>query len=120
MTLDALHHLNQIEARLSVRAETVTRMLTIRSHLRMQVRFRARGDGDRQRTEASDRRAYGAQPGASSLANDVLAPQRLVKRASASYQAVRIGARINGTNPGADIRDGLTNKCRRSTSRLPR
>jgi uncharacterized protein (DUF1501 family) len=56
--------------------------------------------------------AYGAQPGASSLANNILLARRLVEKGVRFVQLFDWGWDFHGTSPGEDIRDGLTNKCR--------
>ena len=56
--------------------------------------------------------AYGAQPGASSLANNILLARRLVEKGVRFVQLFDWGWDFHGTNPGEDIRDGLTNKCK--------
>ena len=56
--------------------------------------------------------AYGAQPGASSLANNILLARRLVEKGVRFVQLFDWGWDFHGTSPSEDIRDGLTNKCR--------
>ena len=56
--------------------------------------------------------AYGAQPGASSLANNLLLARRLVEKGVRFVQLFDWGWDFHGTNPAEDIRDGLTNKCK--------
>src|SRR6185369_4377454 len=54
---------------------------------------------------------YGAQPGASSFANNCLLARRLVEQGVRFVQLFDWGWDFHGTNPGEDIRDGLTKKC---------
>jgi len=56
--------------------------------------------------------AYGAQPGAASLANNCLLARRLVERGVRFVQLHDWGWDFHGTGAGEDIRDGLVNKCR--------
>ena len=55
--------------------------------------------------------AYGAQPGASSFANNCLLARRLVEQGVRFVQLFDWGWDFHGTGPGEDIRDGLTKKC---------
>ncbi len=55
---------------------------------------------------------YGAQPGASSLANNILLARRLVEKGVRFVQLFDWGWDFHGTNPAEDIGDGLTVKCR--------
>jgi uncharacterized protein (DUF1501 family) len=54
---------------------------------------------------------YGAQPGASSFSNNCLLARRLVEQGVRFVQLFDWGWDFHGTNPGEDIRDGLTKKC---------
>jgi hypothetical protein len=110
MTLDALHDLNQIEARQLGHPETVTRMSQYELAFRMQVSVPEVMDIAREPKQAIE--AYGAQPGASSLANNILLARRLVEKGVRFVQLFDWGWDFHGTNPGEDIRDGLTNKCK--------
>jgi uncharacterized protein (DUF1501 family) len=55
--------------------------------------------------------AYGAQPGASSFANNCLLARRLAENGVRYVQLFDWGWDFHGTGPGEDIRDGLTKKC---------
>ena len=55
--------------------------------------------------------AYGAEPGASSLANNCLLARRLVEAGVRYVQLFDWGWDFHGTGPDQDIRDGLTIKC---------
>jgi uncharacterized protein (DUF1501 family) len=54
--------------------------------------------------------AYGAKPGAGSFANNCLLARRLVEQGVRFVQLFDWGWDFHGTNPGEDIRDGLTRK----------
>jgi uncharacterized protein (DUF1501 family) len=55
--------------------------------------------------------SYGAQPGASSFANNCLLARRLVEKGVRFVQLFDWGWDFHGTGPSEDIRDGLTKKC---------
>jgi hypothetical protein len=109
MTLDALHDLNEIEARQLGHPETITRISQYELAFRMQVSVPEVMDISRE--PKSVLAAYGAQPGASSLANNILLARRLVEKGVRFVQLFDWGWDFHGTNPSEDIRDGLTNKC---------
>jgi hypothetical protein len=54
---------------------------------------------------------YGAQPGGESFANNCLLARRLVEQGVRYVQLFDWGWDFHGTNPGEDIRDGLTKRC---------
>ena len=54
--------------------------------------------------------AYGAEPGGSSLANNILLARRLVEHGVRFVNLFDWGWDFHGTNPSEDIRDGLTQK----------
>jgi uncharacterized protein (DUF1501 family) len=54
--------------------------------------------------------AYGAKPGTPSLANNCLLARRLVEEGVRFVHLFDWGWDFHGTNPGEDIRDGLTKK----------
>jgi len=54
--------------------------------------------------------AYGATPGGASLANNILLARRLVEEGVRFVHLFDWGWDFHGTNPGEDIRDGLTKK----------
>jgi hypothetical protein len=110
MTLDALDDLNRIEARQLGHPETVTRMSQYELAFRMQVSVPEVMDIAREPQQVIE--AYGAQPGASSLANNILLARRLVEKGVRFVQLFDWGWDFHGTNPGEDIRDGLTGKCK--------
>jgi len=109
LTLDALGDLNEIQAREFGHPETLTRIAQYELAFRMQVSVPEVMDISREPKEVLD--AYGAQPGAGSLANNILLARRLVEQGVRFVQLFDWGWDFHGTNPGEDIRDGLTRKC---------
>jgi hypothetical protein len=109
MTLDALHDLNQIEAGKLGHPETLTRISQYELAFRMQVSVPEVMDISHEPQSVLE--AYGAQPGASSLANNILLARRLVEKGVRFVQLFDWGWDFHGTNPAEDIRDGLTKKC---------
>ena len=63
------------------------------------------------RESAGTLAAYGAKPGEASFANNCLLARRLVEQGVRYVQLFDWGWDFHGTNPGEDIRDGLTRKC---------
>jgi hypothetical protein len=110
MTLDALHDLNQIEAQRLGHPETITRMSQYELAFRMQVSVPDVMDISREPKNVLE--DYGAAPGASSLANNILLARRLVEKGVRFVQLFDWGWDFHGTNPTEDIRDGLTIKCK--------
>lgn len=109
MTLDALRDLNEIQAREFGHPETLTRIAQYEMAFRMQVSVPEVMDISREPKQVQD--AYGAQPGAGSLANNILLARRLVEQGVRFVQLFDWGWDFHGTGPGEDIRDGLTKKC---------
>ncbi len=110
MTLDALRDLNQIEAQRMGNPETITRMSQYELAFRMQVSVPEVMDISREPRHVLE--DYGAQPGASSLANNILLARRLVEKGVRFVQLFDWGWDFHGTNPAEDIGEGLTVKCR--------
>jgi hypothetical protein len=108
-TLDTLQELNQLQADDYGHPETLTRMAQYELAFRMQMAVPEVMDLTREPQHVLD--AYGAQPGASSLANNCLLARRLVESGVRFVQLFDWGWDFHGTGPGEDIRDGLTNKC---------
>ena len=54
---------------------------------------------------------YGAKPGNASFGNNCLLARRLVEQGVRYVQLFDWGWDFHGTNPGEDIRDGLTKRC---------
>lgn len=109
-TLDALHDLNQLQADRLGSPETLTRIAQYELAFRMQMSVPDVMDITHEPKHVIE--AYGAQPGASSLANNILLARRLVERGVRFVQLFDWGWDFHGTGPGEDIRDGLTNKCK--------
>jgi hypothetical protein len=110
ITMDAINDLNQIEARKLGHPETLTRISQYELAFRMQVSVPEVMDISREPKAILE--SYGAEPGAASLANNVLLARRLVEKGVRFVQLFDWGWDFHGTNPGEDIRDGLTNKCK--------
>ena len=109
LTLDALRELNEIQAEELGHPETRTRIAQYELAFRMQTTVPEVMDISRESKETLD--AYGAEPGASSLANNCLLARRLVEAGVRYVQLFDWGWDFHGTGPDQDIRDGLTIKC---------
>lgn len=109
MSLDALRDLNEVQARELGHPETLTRIAQYELAFRMQVSVPEVMDISRESPETLE--AYGAQPGASSFANNCLLARRLAENGVRYVQLFDWGWDFHGTGPGEDIRDGLTRKC---------
>lgn len=109
LTLDAIGELNEIQARELGHPETLTRIAQYEMAFRMQVSVPEVMDISRE--PAASLEAYGAQPGASSLANNLLLARRLVEQGVRFVQLFDWGWDFHGTSEDQDIRDGLTRKC---------
>lgn len=110
MTLDALGDLNQLESERTGDPETATRISQFELAYRMQMA--APEAMDISRETADTLKAYGAQPGKSSLANNCLLARRLVERGVRYVQLFDWGWDFHGTSGGTGLGDGLKNKCR--------
>ncbi len=108
-SLDALRDLNQLQADDLGHPETLTRIAQYELAFRMQVSVPEVMDISREPTHILE--AYGAQPGASSLANNCLLARRLVEQGVRFVQLFDWGWDFHGTGPQEDLRDGLTSKC---------
>jgi len=108
-SLDALRDLNEMQAHELGHPETVTRIAQYELAFRMQTAVPEVMDINRE--PAPVREAYGAQPGASSFANNCLLARRLIEQGVRYVQLFDWGWDFHGTGPGEDIRDGLTKKC---------
>ena len=108
-SLDALRDLNEIQERELGHPETATRIAQYELAYRMQASVPEVMDISREPKEVLE--AYGAQPGASSFANNCLLARRLVEDGVRFVQLFDWGWDFHGTGPGEDIRDGLTKKC---------
>jgi hypothetical protein len=109
-TLDALHQLNQIQAESMGHPETQTRIAQYELAFRMQTSVPEVMDISKE--SAATLEAYGAQPGASSLANNCLLARRLIESGVRYVQLFDWGWDFHGTGPAEGIGDGLTNKCK--------
>src|SRR5205807_6087483 len=110
ISLDALRDLNEMQAAELGSPETRTRIAQYELAFRMQTAVPEVMDITREPQRLID--AYGAQPGAASLANNCLLARRLVERGVRFVQLHDWGWDFHGTRAGEDIRDGLVNKCR--------
>ena len=110
LSLDALRDLNEMQATELGSPETRTRIAQYELAFRMQTAVPEVMDITREPQRIID--AYGAQPGAASLANNCLLARRLIERGVRFVQLHDWGWDFHGTGAGEDIRDGLVNKCR--------
>jgi hypothetical protein len=108
-SLDALRDLNEIQEAELGHPETATRIAQYELAYRMQASVPEVMDISREPKHVLE--AYGAQPGASSFANNCLLARRLVEQGVRFVQLFDWGWDFHGTGPGEDIRDGLTKKC---------
>ena len=109
MSLDTLRELNEIQVRELGHPETQTRIAQYELAYRMQMSVPEVMDITKESTATIE--AYGAKPGESSFANNCLLARRLVEQGVRYVQLFDWGWDFHGTNPGEDIRDGLTKKC---------
>ena len=109
MSLDTLRELNEMQARELGHPETQTRIAQYELAYRMQMSVPEVMDISKE--SAATIAAYGAKPGDSSFANNCLLARRLVEQGVRYVQLFDWGWDFHGTNPGEDIRDGLTKKC---------
>jgi hypothetical protein len=108
-TLDTLNQLNQLQYDQFGNPETQTRISQYELAFRMQMAVPEVMDITRETPQTIA--AYGAQPGASSFANNCLLARRLVEQGVRFVQLFDWGWDFHGTGPSEDIRDGLTQKC---------
>jgi hypothetical protein len=106
--LDALKDLNELQARELGNPETLTRIAQYELAYRMQTSVPEVMDISREPKHVLE--AYGATPGGASLANNILLARRLVEQGVRFVHLFDWGWDFHGTNPGEDIRDGLTRK----------
>ena len=107
-TLDALRDLNDLQARELGNPETVTRIAQYELAFRMQASVPDVMDIAKEPEHVLE--AYGAKPGAASLANNCLLARRLVEEGVRFVHLFDWGWDFHGTSPADDIRDGLTKK----------
>ena len=117
MSLDALRDLNEMQADELGHPETLTRIAQYELAFRMQMSVPEVMDISREPKQALE--AYGAQPGASSLANNCLLARRLVEPGVRFVQLFDWGWDFHGTNrrrrpprrPDQEVRhDGQTDR----------
>ena len=109
MSLDTLRELNEIQSRELGHPETQTRIAQYELAYRMQMSVPEVMDITRE--SAATIESYGAKPGEASFANNCLLARRLVEQGVRFVQLFDWGWDFHGTNPGEDIREGLTKKC---------
>jgi hypothetical protein len=109
LSLDALRDLNEAQAKELGHPETLTRIAQYELAFRMQMSVPEVMDISKEPPHVLE--AYGAQPGASSLANNCLLARRLIEQGVRYVQLFDWGWDFHGTGPNEDIRDGLTKKC---------
>jgi hypothetical protein len=107
-SLDTLHELNQLQADELGHPETLTRIAQYELAFRMQASVPEVMDINSE-TPAT-LAAYGAEPGASSFANNCLLARRLVEQGVRYVQLFDWGWDFHGTEPGLGLKEGLTNK----------
>ncbi len=108
-SLDALRDLNEIQERELGHPETLTRIAQYELAFRMQASVPEVMDITREPQKIID--DYGAQPGASSFANNCLLARRLVEQGVRFVQLFDWGWDFHGTGAGEGLTDGLTKKC---------
>ena len=111
-TLDALRDLNEEQAKEFGHPETATRIAQYELAFRMQMSVPEVMDITREPAEVL--KDYGAQPGEASFANTCLLARRLVEQGVRFVHLFDWGWDFHGTNPGEGIREGLTNKMKRT------
>jgi hypothetical protein len=108
-TLDAIKDLNELQERELGSPETVTRIAQYEMAFRMQAAVP--GVMDISKEDPATLAMYGAQPGASSFANNCLLARRLSEQGVRFVQLFDWGWDFHGTNPGEDIKSGLGKRC---------
>jgi hypothetical protein len=108
-SLDALRDLNEAASKDFAHPETLTRMAQYELAFRMQMSVPEVMDISKESKKTLE--SYGAEPGASSFANNCLLARRLAEDGVRFVQLFDWGWDFHGTNPKEDIRDGLTTKC---------
>jgi hypothetical protein len=111
-TLDALKDLNEEQVKDLGHPETATRIAQYELAYRMQTSVPEVMDISREPAAVLEN--YGAKPGDSSFANNCLLARRLLEQGVRFVQLFDWGWDFHGTNPGEDIRDGLTSKMQRT------
>jgi hypothetical protein len=109
LSLDALKNLNQLQPTRSLHPETATRIAQYEIAFRMQMVVPELMDISGE--PAGILQEYGAEPGASSFANNCLLARRLVEKGVRFVQLTDWGWDFHGTNPNEDIRTHLATRC---------
>ncbi len=109
-SLDALHKLNEAEAKLFGDPETLTRIEQYELAYRMQITVPEVFDIAKEPGYIRD--MYGAKPGEGSFANNCLLARRLVEKGVRFVQLFDWGWDMHGTNGENDLVTGLPKKCR--------
>jgi hypothetical protein len=109
LSLDALRDLNQLQADELGHPETQTRIAQYELAFRMQTSVPEVMDISKEPKNILE--AYGAKPGAASLANNCLLARRLVEKGVRYVQLFDWGWDFHGTGPGEDVGKGLGPKC---------
>jgi hypothetical protein len=107
-SLDTLQQLNQLQAVELGHPDTLTRIAQYELAFRMQASVPEVMDINNESQEVL--KAYGAEPGASSFANNCLLARRLVEQGVRFVQLFDWGWDFHGTSPESGLTDGLTNK----------
>ena len=100
--------LNELQEKEMGHPETATRIAQYELAFRMQTAVPEVMDISKETKETIA--MYGATPGGASFANNCLLARRLVEKGVRYVQLFDWGWDFHGTNPGEDIRDGLTKK----------
>jgi len=108
-TLDALRDLNEAQAAEMGHPDTLTRIAQYELAYRMQSAVPEVMDIAKETPKTLE--AYGAEPGASSFANNCLLARRLVESGVRFVQLFDWGWDFHGTGADTGITDGLTKKC---------
>ena len=109
LSLDAIQEINEMHANEYGHPETRTRISQYELAYRMQISVPEVMDitGESQKTLEN----YGAEPGASSFANNCLLARRLVEKGTRFVQLFDWGWDFHGTREDKGIQEGLTDKC---------
>ena len=109
-SLDALNDLNRLQAAELGSPETLTRIAQYEMAFRMQASVPEVMDISKEPKHILE--AYGAKPGASSLANNILLARRLVEKGVRFVHLFDWGWDFHGTGAATGLGDGLRNKCK--------
>ncbi|MBH53715.1 MAG: sulfatase [Opitutaceae bacterium] len=108
-SLDAIQQINAIHAEEYGHPETLTRIAQYELAYRMQTSVPEVMDISREPKNMIE--AYGAEPGASSFANNCLLARRLIEKGVRFVQLFDWGWDFHGTNKSTGIGQGLVDKC---------